>query len=519
MKRGNANKMHKDANQQVNGKPDVDIEIAIVGSGFGGIGLAIKLKQANMNNFTIYEKANEVGGTWRENTYPGAACDVPSHLYSFSFEPNPNWTKAFAPQKEIFNYLQYCAKKHKLYDHITFNTLIQRAKFIESEGVWHLYTAQGKRVRARSLVVATGALNVPSIPEITGIEKFNGDIFHTAQWQHDVKLAGKSVAVVGTGASAIQVIPAIASKVEKLIVLQRTPAWVMPKFDHTIGAIKRWSYRRLPLSQRLARQAVYLFGEVMTPIFLRDSALSRAAESLGRRYIKSQVQNADLRSKVTPAYRIGCKRVLLSDDYYHAISRENVEVKTSGLKAVTAKQLITSDDERVSVDVIILATGFKVPVASAPFEITGVDGKSLNEEWKQGAEAYKGICVSGYPNMALIMGPNTGPGNTSVIFYIESQLNYIMKYLKAIHSKQVVSLDVQPSVQERFNQMIVHRMKNTVWTSGCQSWYLTEDGRNTTLWPGFSAEYRLQTSWFSRNDYKVTYAEPFPACAGGPLPA
>jgi cation diffusion facilitator CzcD-associated flavoprotein CzcO len=519
MKHSNAKHKGHKVCPPIDSKPDVDTEIAIVGSGFGGIGLAIKLKQAKMNSFTIFEQANEVGGTWRDNTYPGAACDVPSHLYSFSFEPNPNWTKAFAPQKEIFKYLQYCAKKHKLYDHIRFNTPIQRAQFIEPEGIWHIYTAQGKRIRARAIVAATGALNVPLIPKISGVEKFKGDIFHTAQWNHDVNLAGKTVAVVGTGASAIQVIPAIAPKVKKLIVLQRTPAWVMPKFDHTIGALKRWTYRQLPFSQQLARQMVYLFGEAVTPVFLRDSALSSAAESLARHYIGTQIKDADLRNKVTPNYRIGCKRVLLSDDYYQALARANVDVKTTGLKAMTAKQLVTSDDTKVSVDAIILATGFKVPVASAPFEITGIRGKNLNQEWNQGSEAYKGINVSGYPNMALIMGPNTGPGNTSVIFYIESQINYIMKYLRALNSPQVVSLDVQPGVQERFNQMISQRMKKTVWTSGCQSWYLTKDGRNTTLWPGFSAEYRLQTSWFSRDNYQVTYVEPSSTHAAEAVPA
>lgn len=489
-------------------KPLVQTDVAIIGLGFGGIGLGIKLRQAGWHDFQIFEQASSLGGTWRDNTYPGAACDVPSHLYSFSFEPNPKWTKAFAPQSEILAYLEYCSKKYELEKNTTFNTQIKSARFDEEAGMWTLTTSKGRLIKAKMVVAATGALNKPAYPKIPGLDQFKGAKFHTAEWDHSFDLKGKSVAVIGTGASAIQVVPGIASSVGQLSLFQRTPPWIMPKFDHAIGPIKKWSYSHLPITQNIARKSVYLFGELVTPIFLRDSFLSRVAESLGKRYIRSQIKGTALQAKVTPNYHIGCKRVLLSDDYYAALNRSNVDVVSDGIKEITQDGIVTEQGEKKVVDAIIMATGFKVPVASAPFEVIGLNGRDLNKEWAQGSEAYKGISVSGYPNLALIMGPNTGPGNTSVIFYIESQLNYIMKYLNKLKDRNIAYMDVQPKVQQQFVEMIDKRMENTVWTSGCQSWYLTENGRNTTLWPGFSAEYRMQTASFESSKYSITYAEP-----------
>jgi cation diffusion facilitator CzcD-associated flavoprotein CzcO len=483
-------------------------DVAIIGLGFGGIGLGIKLRQAGWHDFHIFEQASSLGGTWRDNTYPGAACDVPSHLYSFSFEPNPKWTKAFAPQSEILDYLEHCVKKYKLEKNTTFDTQIKSAHFDEKAGMWTLTTTQGRKIKTKVVVAATGALNKPAYPNIQGLDNFKGVKFHTAEWDHSFDLKGKSVAVIGTGASAIQVVPGIAPTVGRLSLFQRTPPWVMPKFDHAIGPIKKWSYSHIPLTQNIARKSVYLFGELVTPIFLRDSFLSRAAESLGKRFIRSQIKSANLQAKVTPDYRIGCKRVLLSDDYYAALNGSNVEVVSDGIKEVTADGIITEQGEKKVVDAIIMATGFKVPVASAPFDVYGLNGRDLNKEWAQGSEAYKGISVTGYPNFALIMGPNTGPGNTSVIFYIESQINYIMKFLNRLNVANIAFMDVQPEAQKEFVKMIDERMEKTVWTSGCQSWYLTENGRNTSLWPGFSSEYRMKTSFFESSKYNITYAEP-----------
>ncbi|OUR90017.1 4-hydroxyacetophenone monooxygenase [Gammaproteobacteria bacterium 42_54_T18] len=488
-------------NETINNNATPYLDVAVVGAGFGGIGLGIKLKQAGVDNFRIFEQASDVGGVWRDNIYPGAACDVPSHLYSFSFEPNPEWKNMFGGQEEIYAYLQGCTKKYGLDKRIQYETTICAAEFDEVAGLWTLTDSSGKNYLARTCVMAVGALNVPSKPAFKGMDDFSGKIMHTAEWDPRCDLIGKNVAVIGTGASAIQVVPNIQPRVKKLTLFQRTPPWVLPKLNRKIAAPETALYKNIPFLQSLYRKTQYALFESFYPLFLWNTPASKVLDTAGRACINAQIKNPELRKKVTPGYRLGCKRVLLASNYYPTLTKENVEVVANGVKEINASGIVDSDGVQHDLDAIVLATGFKVPTAGAPFPITGKGGRLLSQDWKQLSEGYKGIAVSGYPNLLFIMGPNTGPGNTSVIFFIEAQLNYITKYIATLNKKSLRYMDLQSKVQTAFNKKIQKKMENTAWTSGCQSWYLTDDGKNSTLWPSFSADYYLQTLSFDERNY------------------
>ncbi len=486
--------------------PQQPHDVAIIGAGFGGVGLAIRMQQEGLQNFVIYEQASDVGGVWRDNRYPGAACDVPSYLYSFSFEPNPDWGRTYGPQAEIHDYVRYCTDKHNLWPKIQFNASVSALHFDEHKALWNISFADGSTRQARSVVLAIGALNIPQYPNIEGLDSFAGKVMHTAEWDTDYDVTDKRVAVIGTGASAIQVVPSIQPKVKSLALFQRTPPWVMPKFDRPVGeGTKRW-FRRLPILQALVRRLQYVLAESVVPAFMWDSWLTRVGEWAGRRYLYKVVQDPTLREKLLPRYSIGCKRVLLSDDYLPALTRDNVDVVTDGIERIEENAVVTRDGTRHEVDAVVLATGFKVPVAGAPMEVIGLGGRNLNDDWARGVEAYKGVAVSGYPNLMYVMGPNTGPGNTSVIFYIESQIRYILQYLKTLRGRDNGYLDIKPEVQQRFNEELQRKFEGTTWTSGCNSWYLNEDGKNTTLWPAFSWQYRLTTRHFAFSDYRCVQA-------------
>ncbi|MGB1906817.1 MAG: flavin-containing monooxygenase [Spongiibacter sp.] len=482
------------------------IDVAIIGAGFGGLGLAIRLQQQGGCNYRIFERASEVGGVWRDNIYPGAACDVPSHLYSFSFAPNPRWGRLYSPQQEIHRYLRHCADKYDLRRHISFGWTLEAADYDEAQGLWSLSFDGGRQQQARMVVMAIGALNIPKYPDIPGLDEFRGKVMHTAEWDAAYSLRGKRVAVVGTGASAIQVIPAVQPEVESLTVFQRTPPWVLPKRDRPLQSREQRRFARWPWLQRLARSLQYLRMESVLPVFIWDSLFTRFGERLGRRYLRSMIRDTTLRRQLTPDYSMGCKRVLLSDDYYPALCRDNVEVIADGVAALEANAIVSRSGERREVDAVILATGFKVPAAGAPLPIKGLGGRQLAQDWADAAEAYKGVAISGYPNLLYIMGPNTGPGNTSVIFYIESQIRYISQYWQALQRTPSGSFDLRPEVHRAYNDKIQRMFKGTTWVSGCNSWYLTKDGRNTTLWPGFSWRYRMITRRFSLADYELLRA-------------
>jgi cation diffusion facilitator CzcD-associated flavoprotein CzcO len=479
------------------------VDTLIVGTGFAGIGVAIALMNAGITDFALLERAGEVGGTWRDNHYPGAACDVESHLYSFSFEPNPDWSRTFAGQREILEYMKHCAYKYGVYPYIRFGASVKRARWDERAGRWHVELSDGKRLSARVLVSACGGLSRPAYPDLVGQDRFVGKIFHSACWDHDFSLDGKRVAVVGTGASAIQIVPKIAPTVGRLSVFQRTAPWILPKPDRAIRPLERALFRRVPLAQKFVRQRIYWQREALAIGFVKDPRLLKAVEWVSRRYLKKSVKDSALRDRLSPSYAMGCKRILPTNDYYPALQRPNVELVTVPIQEVTPEGILTKDGATRGFDAVVLATGFRVAEHVAPFEIEGRDGRSLNAEWRDNAEAYLGTTVSGYPNLFFLIGPNTGLGHNSMIVMIEAQIAYICNAIETIRREGVKLVDVRPGAQTRYNARIHARLANTVWASGCKSWYQTRSGKNTTLWPGFTFDFRRRTRRFDLGAYEV----------------
>lgn len=479
-----------------------EFPIAIIGAGFAGIGTAIRLLKAGIRSFTIFERADEIGGTWRDNTYPGAACDVPSHAYSLSFEQYPGWTRRYSPSGEIQSYLLGLVEKWKLREHLRLRTAITLARFDDARGVWLLTTDQGETVTARAVVSGVGGLVDPALPDIKGLESFGGEIFHTARWNHEYELTGKRVAVIGTGASAVQVVPAIAPQVEKLHVFQRTPAWVVPKMDKVYSERSRRRWERFPLLLRVSRFLQYAASELWGPmIFLDAPRLSAIGEKLSMKHLHAQVKDPALREKLTPHFQFGCKRILVSDDYWASFERRNVELVTDPIEQITHDGVQTKDGVVREVDAIVLATGFAVGLASAPFPIFGRGGLPLDQAWKDGAVAYKGMTVAGFPNWFILMGPNTGPGHTSVLVYTEAQIEHVLGAIDALR-RGAKWVDVRRDVQDRYNAGIQARMKHMVWHT-CNSWYLSKDGSNHALFPGLAAEYVARARHFDPADYEI----------------
>lgn len=480
--------------------------VLIIGAGFSGIGMAIRLRQRGEEDFVIYEKEAGFGGTWWVNQYPGCACDIPSHLYSFSFAPNPNWTRRFSAQPEIRDYLIDCAQRHGVQAYTRFNTAVASLRWIEARGQWQVTDAQGEVVYANVVVAGTGALSMPHLPKIAGIERFRGRIFHSQRWDHDYDLAGKRVGVIGTGASAIQFIPAIQPQVARLTVFQRTAPWIIPKPDRTFSAFEQRLLRAVPLLQKLLRGAIYTTVESRVLGFVFQPKLMAWHRFLALNLLRRQVKSPTLRRKLTPSYAIGCKRILISNDYYPAIAQANVELVTSDIAEITEEAVITRDQARHQLDALILGTGFSANSLFPRGMIFGRDGRDLLDAWPQGPEAYKGTTVAGYPNLFLLMGPNTGLGHNSIVYMIESQIAYVLGALDALAEQGLASVDVQPEAQRRFNDQMHARMPGTVWSQGqCQSWYMhPQSGRNVALWPGFTWVFRRQTRRFDIEAYRLT---------------
>ncbi|MCU0680975.1 MAG: NAD(P)/FAD-dependent oxidoreductase [Polyangiaceae bacterium] len=486
--------------------------VVIVGAGFAGLCMAIRLKQAGLSDFTVLERGERLGGTWRDNDYPGAACDVRSHLYSFSFEPNPGWSRSFAPQAEILGYLERCADRYGLRPHLELGVDVQGASFDEASGLWSITTGDGRVRRARWLVSGCGGLSRPSLPAIEGLGRFEGPVFHSARWRHDVSLEGQRVAVVGTGASAIQIVPALAPKAGRLTLFQRTPPWVMPKADGPIGPRARALFGALPWSQRLARLACYLRNELVGTGFVGHTPLLRLVERLARRHLAASVPDPVLRAKVTPDYRLGCKRILISDDYYQALARPNVELVTAPVAALRARAVVDAEGRAWPADAVVFATGFQAAEAAPPFEVRGRGGVNLADAWREGPEAFLGTTVAGFPNLFLIVGPNTGLGHSSMVLMIESQAQYIVSAIETMRARSLKAVEVRREAQADYNRGLQRRLAGTVWAQGgCTSWYQTRAGKNTTLWPGYTWEYRLRTRRFKLRDYALEPLEGAPA--------
>ena len=479
---------------------DIEVDVCVIGSGFSGLGMGIHLKREGRRSFVILEKAGAVGGTWRENTYPGCACDVSSHLYSFSFAPKPDWSRMYPTQPEIRDYLEACATKFGVRENMRFHTRVDRADYDAVARVWRVKTASGSTIAARALVSGMGGLHKPLLPDVPGLDKFKGPAFHSAQWNHGVDLAGKTVAVIGTGASAIQFVPKIQPLAKKLMLFQRTPPWILPKRDPEMSGWMKSMFAAAPATQEALRRFVWARNEVLGLGFINAKG-EHPGEKIARDHFAAQVPDAALREKLTPTYKLGCKRVLISNDYLPAVSQSNVELVTQNVQRVAAEGVVTSDGSIHEADVLIYATGFKAMDVLNPTVITGRDGRVLNDDWKSHPEAFLGITVSGYPNFFMMMGPNTGLGHNSMIFMIESQIQYIMDALRLLDGRGVRAMDVKADRQKTFNAELVERLGGTVWTSGCRSWYMSADGKNPAIWPGLTGEYRRRTRKVDEEDY------------------
>ncbi|RQT72141.1 flavin-containing monooxygenase [Burkholderia cepacia] len=482
---------------------DETIDIAIIGTGFAGLGMAIRLRQTGVTDFVLLEKAASVGGTWRDNHYPGCACDVQSHVYSFSFAPNPRWTRMFAPQPEIRAYLEDCVQRFGIGAHLRLNHELQRAEYDEAAQRWRLTFANGKRLSARVLVSGMGGLSRAALPSIPGVENFKGRAFHSQHWDHDYALEGKRVAVIGTGASAIQFVPQIAPRVKALALFQRTPPWIMPKPDRNLTGFEKWLFRTLPFTQKAVRSGIYWMLESRVLGFAIHPSLMKNVQKLALRHIRKQIPDPELRKIVTPNYTLGCKRVLISNDYYPALSRKNVDVITTGIDHIEADAVVTTDGRRHEVDCLIYGTGFQVADPFPRGAIIGRGGLDIVDAWRDGAHAYLGSTLPGYPNFFMIVGPNTGLGHNSMVFMIESQIEYILGALQAMRRERADAIEVRPLVEAQFNSDLQGKLKKAIWsTGGCKSWYLDpRTGKNTTLWPGFTWRFRQATAHFSIADY------------------
>lgn len=492
------------------------VEVLILGTGFSGQCAAIELKRAGIHDFVMLEKAHEVGGTWRDNDYPGAACDVPSHLYSFSFAPKPDWSHTFARQPEILAYLKDTARNHGLLPHIHFGTEAVQCRFDETSATWHVATRNGAVYVARVLVAAMGPLSRPALPELPGLATFQGAAFHSAAWNHDLDLRGKRVAVIGSGASAIQFVPRIAPLTGRLDFYQRTPPWVLPRAD---GVRKPWQhalFRHVPLLQKLVRGLVYAWLESRVVGFTKHPRAMRVVEWLCRRHLRRQIADPALREALTPSYTAGCKRILMANDYYPALTLPHVQVVTTPIREVTPRGIVTQDGQVREVDALIFATGFQVHAPVDRGAVLGLQGLDLAEVWRDGPQAYLGTAVAGFPNLFFVVGPNTGLGHSSMVYVIESQVRYLVDAIRTLREQRLGTLEVRPEVQAAYNDDLQRRLAGTVWnTGGCRSWYLAPNGRNTSLWPTFTFLMRRRMRRFDVGSYRVG---PVPAAASTPAP-
>lgn len=496
---------------------NTDVHVAIIGSGFGGIGTAIRLKQAGIDDFVVFERAHDVGGVWRDNRYPGAACDVASHLYSFSFAPNPQWSRSFSPQTEILDYLRRCAQDFGVLPHMRFGHEVRNATWDKAGGRWQIETGQGTYT-ATVLVAAAGALSEPSIPTLPGLDTFNGTTFHSAHWKHEFDLRGKRVAVIGTGASAVQFVPEIQPLVDQLYLFQRTPPWIMPRADRALSLRERRLMERFPLVQHANRAWIYGINELVGNSF-RHPRLMRYLEGVARRHLEAQVHDPGLRAKLTPTYTIGCKRILSSNRYLPALAQPNVEVVTNGIAAIREDRIVSGDGVERPVDAIIFGTGFHVTDYPFGKHIRGRHGRTLSESWGVSPQAHLGTTVVGFPNLFLVQGPNTGLGHTSVIIMIEAQITHIVGAIRYMQQHNVAAIEPRPEAQAAFIADVDKRMGGTVWTAGgCQSWYLDATGRNSTLWPGSTWHFRRRVARFVPNEYRVTSFPTTPVTRGGGAP-
>ncbi len=479
-------------------------QVAIIGAGFGGLAMAIRLLLANIHDFIILEKADDVGGTWRENQYPGAACDVQSHMYSLSFAPKTDWSKRYAEAPEIFDYIQDLITDYNLKKYIKFNQEVVTTKYDEQALNWKLDLKDGTQIEAQFIVFASGPLHVAQIPKIKGIEKFKGKVFHSSHWDHDYNLNDKSVASIGTGGSAIQYIPEIAPKVKQLYVLQRTPAWVIPRDERAYNPLDKKLFNRFEWFRKLHRARLYWSNESRVVPIVKPQIM-KYGQKLAEAFIKFQIKDKELAKKLTPDYVMGCKRILISNKYFPTFNRQNVDLVTDGIQELTENSIITKDGKERQIDCLIYGTGFITDprIYLKSFACYGAQGLELKEAWKEGAESYYGVTTKGFPNLFQLLGPNTVLGHNSVIFMIESQVNYILQLIQLVNKTQTQAIVVRENVQNQFNDAVQKKMQGTVWQSGCVSWYQQDGGKNFALWPTYTWKYWLETRKINPSDYQL----------------
>jgi cation diffusion facilitator CzcD-associated flavoprotein CzcO len=491
-----------------------ETDVLIVGAGFGGLGMAIRLKQSGRHDFAVVERASDVGGTWHANTYPGCQCDIPSNLYSFSFARKSDWTTAYPLREEIVGYLRDCAHRFGVLSHIRLGCEMLDAAWDPERARWDVETSDG-RVSARVLVAAPGLLSEPCVPELPGLESFRGTTFHTAAWNHDHDLTGERVAVIGTGATAVQVVPRIREQVDRLFVFQRTPPWVVPHPDHRVGPRLQRLYERAPAVQRMVRAGIWGMHELLVPGLTRNPRLLKAHELLARSNLRRGVSDPELRRRLTPGYAIGCKRIVLSSEWYPAITSPDVELVMSGIREVREGSIVDGDGAEHELDTIVFATGFVPSDPPIARRLRGREGLTLSEVWDGSPQAYLGTTVTGFPNLFLFYGPNTNLGHSSIVYILESQMAYVLSALEAMDERGAACAEVWPHVQDAFNAEMQERLRGSVWNSGCSSWYLDRHGRNSIQWPGFTFEFRRRTRRFDAGEYRLTPPVPAPAAAVG----
>ena len=473
----------------------------VIGAGFAGLGAAIRLVQQGIDDLVILERDHRVGGTWRDNTYPGAACDIPSLLYSYPFAPKPDWSRTYARSDEIRGYIDSVVESYDLSRFITFGVEVTGLAFDDARGAWTVDTRSGAQYEARTVIMASGPLSNASLPAIRGIDTFQGRKIHSARWDHDYDMSGKRVAVIGTGASAVQIVPELVKQAASVKVFQRTPGWVLPRLDFATPPAARVLFKAVPGTQHAARAGLFWGHEVMATGLVWNSPVTRAVERVARAHLHRQVRDPWLRRQLTPDFRAGCKRMLMSSEYYPALQQPNCKLITWPIATISPAGIRTSDGIEHHLDCIVFATGFDICKAGTPFPIVGSDGELLSDAWRDGAVAYKSASVHGYPNLFFTFGPNSGPGHNSALVYMQGQIDYAARAIKVILDRDLRALDVDADAQRRYNKRIQRRLKRTTWNSGCASWYLTADGYNATMYPGFATQYLRQMARLELRDY------------------
>ncbi|ACC42118.1 Flavin-binding monooxygenase [Mycobacterium marinum M] len=484
--------------------PDHAYATLIVGAGLTGLGAAIRLAEAGLSNpdeVVILERGDRVGGTWRDTTYPGASCDIPSLLYSFSFVRNPKWSRTYSPAAEIYRHIEAMVNRFGIGDRIRFGQRVTGLTFNQDTGIWTATTQAGERFRARTVILASGPLSDVSFPDIRGLDRYEGHKIHSARWDHDYDFSGKRVAVVGTGASAVQIVPELVNQAGFVKVFQRTPCWVLPRLDVATPPAVQALFTKVPAAQQLARQALFWGHEATAGALVWNTPLTSLVALLGQAHLRGQVKDRWLRRQLTPDFRPGCKRMLVSSDYYPALQRPNCKLIDWPIATLSPVGIRTSDGLEHHLDCIVFATGYDVHLTGPPFPVTGIGGRSLADEWAHGAQAYKSINAHGYPNLFFMTGPNSGPGHNSLLVYIEGQLDYAVRAITTILDERLRYLDVRADVQRRYNERIQRRLAKTTWMSGCRSWYLTKEGFNGSMFPGFASEYLCQMRDFRYGHY------------------